>query len=89
MELLTANVPHAPRAEVVDALHVVFDRVVDAQSKGMQPPALQPAIDLARRYQARDDVVKLAEALEQVAHGAIASLARLRTACPDLMGGPR
>jgi hypothetical protein len=89
MELLTARAPNAPRDETVDSLHAIFDRVIDAQSKGMEPPALQPSIDLARRYQARDDVVKLAEALEQVAHGAIASLARLRTACPDLMGGPR
>lgn len=89
MDLLTASAPNAPRDAITDSLRSVFDRVIDAQSKGMQPPALQPAIDLARQYQSRDDVVKTAEALEQVAHAAVASLARLRTACPDLMGGDR
>lgn len=89
MEVITRPAEPAPRAEVVDALSGVFDRVVDAQAAGVRPPALQPAIEAARRAQAADNVVELADALERVAHGAIATLARLRLHCPDLVGGTR
>ena len=89
IDLTPTSAAAVPRDTVVSVLHDVFDRSIDAHSKGLQPPGLHYAIEEARRRQSRDDVAGLDEALLGVIHGAVHSLARIRAACPELTGGPR
>jgi hypothetical protein len=50
-------------------------------------PALQPSIDLARRYQRADQATKLDAALQDVAHAVISNLVRLRAAVDPRVTG--
>lgn len=67
-----------PRDLVYEVLGEVFDRVQDTIDAGAMPPALQPAIDDARRYQRTDSPTKLDAALQDVAHAAVSNVIRLR-----------
>lgn len=67
-----------PQDLVHDVLCEVFDRVQDTLDGGHTPPGLRSAMDRAGAYQRQDAATKLDEALQDVAHAAIANLARLR-----------
>ena len=73
------------RDTLVGVVRDVFDTVLDAHARGEDPPALAPAVERAREVQEHDDAGelderRLIEALREVAHGAIATIARLTAA---------
>lgn len=75
--------PGAPPHDLLhQALSELCDRIVDRAAASERPPQLGPASQLARAAQERDDVEDLQRRLLDVAHGAIASLVRVR-ACAE------
>jgi hypothetical protein len=69
-----------PRPLLMQVVGEVFDQVMDAAAQSAQPPQLEPAIQLARAAQERDDAEDLVRQLRDVAHAAIASIVRVRAA---------
>lgn len=75
-----------PRDLLLEAVTATFDQIFDAAARSDQPPQLQPAIDLARHAQERDDVDELVRRLRDVAHAAITSIVRVRAAAEEGTG---
>jgi hypothetical protein len=76
-----------PQDLVHSVLCEVFDRVQDTIDAGGVPPGLHAAVDRVSAFQRQDAARKLDEALQDVAHGAIANLARLRASIDPRVTG--
>jgi hypothetical protein len=64
--------------------HVVRDVINRRLQTRQDPPKLGPALTQARREQLLDNAVRLDDALLDVAVAAMATMSRLREACPEI-----
>lgn len=80
MSIVSASIEQITRHHALSAIQDVFDRVVDAQARGDVAPQLLPSVEVARELVELDADEELDVALQEVAHAAIATIARIRAA---------